>query len=97
MHYAIRTNVHGPGWHLKSWLVQTLADGENWQEVGRKEDNWHLSGFMFTADGPAFTAIFAAADGVECRFIWLMNIGRSCPGNDSSIISAWQIFGNLLE
>jgi hypothetical protein len=86
-----------PGWHLKSWLVETSTDGESWREVSRKENSWRLSSFVFTANGPAFTAIFAAAGGVECRFIQLVTIGRNYPGNDGFIISAREIFGNLLK
>jgi hypothetical protein len=34
---TIRMYSHGPGGsHVKSWLVETLADGENWQEVFSK-------------------------------------------------------------
>jgi hypothetical protein len=39
-HSAIRTNGDGPGnCHLKSWLVETSADGKSWREVAREEDN----------------------------------------------------------
>ena len=42
-HYTIRTNHWGTGrFHLKSWLVETSADGENWREVAREEDNKQL-------------------------------------------------------
>jgi acetoacetate decarboxylase len=92
-HYAIRThdgNVLGR-FHLKSWLVNTSADGENWREVAREEDNKQL-------DRPNFTATFAVADGGECRFIRLLNIRRTHSGwNDCILISAWEIFGSLLE
>jgi hypothetical protein len=38
-HYSVRTNGDFPGGcHLKSWLVETSADGENWWEVAREED-----------------------------------------------------------
>jgi hypothetical protein len=90
-HYAIRTNLGGPGsLHLKSWLVETSADGENWREVAHEEDNSHLNGIYFTGT-------FAVADGGECRFIRLVNIGRNFFGSDSLYISAWEIFGSLIE
>jgi hypothetical protein len=57
-HYAIRTNDQSPGGlHLKSWLVETSADGETWREVHRKEDTWELN-------GRHFTRTFAVAGGV---------------------------------
>jgi hypothetical protein len=90
-HYTIRTWEGKPGWeHLKSWLVETSTDGENWREVAREEDNKQLNGCRFTAT-------FAVAGGGECRFIRLVNIGRNCHGNDMLCISAWEVFGNLIE
>jgi hypothetical protein len=90
-HYTIRTWSAGPGYsHLKSWLVETSADGENWREIAREEDNKQL-------DGKWLTAIFAVAGGGECRFIRLVNIGRNHFGNDCLQISAWEIFGSLFE
>jgi hypothetical protein len=61
--------------HLKSWLVETSADGENCREVAREEDNEQLN-------DPNFTGTFAVAGGGECRFIRLVNIGRNHLGND---------------
>jgi hypothetical protein len=90
-HYAIRTFGRRPGWeHLKSWLVETSADGEIWREVAREEDNEQLNGC-------GFTGTFAMAVGGECRFIRLVNIGRNHYGNDSLRITAWEIFGSLIE
>jgi hypothetical protein len=88
-HYAIRTNGWGNS-HLKSWLVETSADGENWREVAREEDDRQLNGLDFTVT-------FPVADGGECRFIRLVNIGRNYSGQDNIVISAWEIFGSLIE
>jgi hypothetical protein len=90
-HYTVRTNHCNPGQpHLKSWLVETWADGENWREVAREEDNEQLNGKFFTGT-------FAVVDGRECRFIRLVNIGRNHRGDDMLAISAWEIFGSLVE
>jgi hypothetical protein len=78
------------GDHLKSWLVETSVDGENWREVAREEENKQL-------DGEWFTGTFPVAGGGECRFIRLVNIGRNYAGNDALMISAWETFGNLIE
>jgi hypothetical protein len=48
-------------------------------------------------NGKWFTATFAVAGGGECRFIRLVNIGRNHFGNDILCISAWEIFGSLME
>jgi hypothetical protein len=90
-HYTIRTHDSYRGWeHLKSWLVETSADGENWREVAREENNKRLN-------GSRFIGTFAVADGGECRFIRLVNVGRSHYGDDCLWISAWEIFGSLFE
>jgi hypothetical protein len=90
-HYAIRTHVNGPGAkHLKSWVVETSADGETWQEVDRREDNRELNGICFIG-------IFAVAGSGECRFIRLVNIGRNHCWDDMLLISVWEIFGSLIE
>jgi hypothetical protein len=75
---------------LKSWLVETLTDGKNWQEVACEEDNNHFN-------GNRFTGTFAVSGGEECRFIRLVNIGRNHFGSGQVVISAWEIFGNLIE
>jgi hypothetical protein len=86
-HCTIRTNDGGH--HLKSWLVETSADGKNWRKVAHEEDNKQLTGSMVTAAFP----IAGAGD----RFIRLVNIGRNYLGIDRFIISVWEIFGNLIE
>jgi hypothetical protein len=88
-HYTIRTN-DGSGWHLKSWLVETSTDGENWREVAREEDNKQLNDYYSTAT-------FAVTGGGECRCIRLVNICRNHGGSDTLWITAWEIFGNLIE
>jgi hypothetical protein len=90
-HYTIRTNSDPQnGGHMRTWLVETSADGENWREVAYEKDNKQLN-------GRAFTATFTVASGEECRFIRLVNIGRNHFGNDCLCISAWEIFGTLVE
>jgi hypothetical protein len=90
-HYTIRTNDGGPGGqHLKSWLVETSVDGKNWREVAREEDSEQLNGILFTGT-------FTVTGGEECRFIRLVNIGRNHHGDDMFLISAWEIFGSLIE
>jgi hypothetical protein len=90
-HYAIRTYWGDPGGgHLKTWLVEMSADGKNWREVAREEDNEQLNGGYFTGT-------FAVAGGEECCFIRLVNIGRNHYGDDQLAISAWEIFGTLVD
>jgi hypothetical protein len=88
----MRTNGYGgPGsWHLKSWLVETSADGKGWREVAREENNGQLNGKLFGGT-------FAVAGCGECRFIRLVNIGRNHSGRDTLWITAWEILGSLIE
>jgi hypothetical protein len=91
-HSVIRS--HGDSllgdFHLKSWLVETSADGESCRDVSREEDNEQLNGVWFSGT-------IAVAGGGECRFIQLVNIGRNHCGRDSLWISAWEVFGGLVE
>jgi hypothetical protein len=90
-HYTIRTNPFDRGSNrLKSWLVETSTDGQSWQEVAHEEDNQQLNGC-------GFTSTFAVTGGGECRLIRLVNICRNHFGNDNLYISAWEIYGSLLE
>jgi hypothetical protein len=48
--YTMRSIGYGPGnSHLKSWLIETSGDGENWQEVAREENNKQLNGSFLLA------------------------------------------------
>jgi hypothetical protein len=90
-HYAIRTWEGDPGnSHLKSWLVETSADGKSWRKVSREEDNEQLN-------GRNLTGTFPVAGSGDCGFIRLVNIGRNHRGSDALAISAWEIFGSLVE
>jgi hypothetical protein len=90
-HYTVRTNDSPPGGlHLKSWLVEKSAYGENWREVDRRENNKQLN-------GANFTGTFPVEGDEECRFIRLVNIARNHWGDDCLMISAWEIIGRLIE
>jgi hypothetical protein len=86
-HCAIRTDLGYA--HLKSWLAETSADGEDWREVSREEDNAQLN-------DTSFAGAFPVAGGGECRDIRLVNIGRNHNGNDSIFISVWEMFRSLI-
>jgi hypothetical protein len=91
-HYTIRThdNCLFRNCHLKSWLVEMSVNGESWWGAAREEDNGQLN-------GPHFIGTFPVTGGGACRFIRLVNIGKNHCGNDYLIISAWEIFGSLIE
>jgi hypothetical protein len=81
-HRTIRTIDNGPGCsHPKSWLVETSADGMDWREVAREENNEQLNDKFGTGT-------FPVAGGGEIRFIRLVNIGRNHCGDDILAIPA---------
>jgi hypothetical protein len=91
IYYTIRTNGDDPGAsHLKSWLVETSAEGESWREVAREEDNKQFN-------GSKFIGTFEVTCGGAYRFIRLVNIGRNHEGHDQLLISGWEIFAVLRE
>jgi hypothetical protein len=61
------------------WLVETSMDEENWREVAHEVDNEQLNGSWFAG-------IFPVAGGGECRFVRLVNIGRTHCGDDCLLI-----------
>jgi hypothetical protein len=90
-HYTIRTYGSGKGCcNLKSWFIEISPDGQNWQEIDHKEDVQEL-------DAAHAAATFAVARAGLCRFIRLVNIGRNHGLYDSLVVSAWEIFGKLIE
>jgi hypothetical protein len=87
---TFRFGVSCPGnCHLKSWLVDTSADGEKWRDVDHKENNEQ-------PNGTYFTSTFPVVGGVECRFIRLANISRNHFGDGVLRISAWEILGSVV-
>jgi hypothetical protein len=90
-HYGIRSDDDWPGAnHPRSWVVETSADGKNWQVVDHQEHNDDLNGI-------SLIRIFPVASAGVCRFIRLVNIGRNHYGNDRLVIRSWEIFGSLLK
>jgi hypothetical protein len=90
-HYAIRSHHANAGAeHPIAWAVETSLDANNWREIDHKEKNHDLN-----AD--TVTRTFAVTGAAPCRYIRLVNIGKNHSGDDCLFISAWEIFGTLLE
>jgi hypothetical protein len=88
MHYTIRKSRSQDLSHPKSWRVETSADGKNWRVVASEGNDGSLN-YAY--------ATFSVPSGEECRFIRLVNIGKNSRGDDCLCISAWEIFGILVE
>jgi hypothetical protein len=91
-HYTIRCNYGGDGrWsNLTNWLVAVSMDGAAWIEIDRREGNVQLH-----AENAAM--VFAVKKNSEGRFIRLMTLGKSQRGDDILVVTAFEIFGTLIE
>jgi hypothetical protein len=88
--YAIRScDERRGGPHLRSWLVEVSVDGENWTEIDHHEHDNELNGYHVVQT-------FSVQQVTECRYIRLVNIGRTHCNDDAIHIEAWEIFGTLI-
>jgi hypothetical protein len=78
------------GEHLKNWAVEISSNGQDWIEIDVRENNCELN------DGES-TKTFEITRSQECRLIRLINIGRNHAGSDALVISAFEIFGRMIE
>jgi hypothetical protein len=85
-HYTIKSRWN----RLKSWLVESSQDGENWTEIDRRTDNWDMN-------GEPWTASFAVCNSVECHFIRLTQTGKNHYDTYHLSIDSVEFFGTLLE
>jgi hypothetical protein len=91
-HYTIRSwhDSWADGNHIKSWLVEVSLDGATWVEIDHREDN-HILNEKDVA------RTFEVWRSQECRFIKLVNIGATHYGAEVLLVSAFEIFGTLIE
>jgi hypothetical protein len=91
-HYAVRSDPVGKenGPNPKNWAVETSMDGDTWKQIDRREGDGSLN-------GPYLTKIFATAGATICQYVRLSNIGRNHFGTDCLVISAFELFGTLIE
>jgi hypothetical protein len=91
-HYSIRSHdsSRDSNYHLKSWVVETCDDGQNWQEVDRRVDNSDLNAI-------GALKVFEISKPRECRFIRLRQIGPNHHGSHYMIISSFDVFGEIYE
>jgi hypothetical protein len=87
-HYSLRGDVglYSP----KSWIVHSSIDGLNWMEISRQADTNDLDGFYRLATYPV-----SGSD--TCRFVRLTQTGKNQRGSDFLALTAFEIFGELIE
>jgi hypothetical protein len=84
-HYTIKSAC------LKSWVVESSLDFVNWTEIDRRTDNEDFKSNHFVP------ASFTVSKLEDCRFIRLTQTGESHNGRDDLAVSAFEVFGALLE
>jgi hypothetical protein len=90
--YVIRScwNGYTGSENLKSWVIEISDDGTKWTEIDRRENNDDL-------DGQNIVYPFSISAGRDARFIRLRQIGKNHIGGWCIMISAFEIFGTLIE
>jgi hypothetical protein len=83
-HYTIKSRS------LKSWVIESSLDGENWIEIDRQTDNSDLKPRPHLAS-------FAVSKSDECRFIRLTQTSENDSESHSLGVSAFEVFGTLLD
>jgi hypothetical protein len=91
-HYTIMSKLYSP----RSWVVESSLDGVGWFrrgtwiEIDRRKDNSDLKASHSVAS-------FSVSNSAECRFIRLTQTGPNHNQTHELRISAFEIFGTLLE
>jgi hypothetical protein len=90
-HYALRSYKAGAGFaNPKSWTIEVSLDGETWIEVDRREDATELN-------AASAVALFEVKKTQHAKCVKLVNIGENHYGDDSLMLSAFELFGSLIE
>jgi hypothetical protein len=75
--------------NLNSWVVESSLDGENWIEIDRETNHFSLQWRL--------VASFPVWNSEECRFIRLTQTGKNSIRADFLGITAFEVFGPLIE
>jgi hypothetical protein len=88
--YALRSHPDPVGGrHPRSWVVEAWAEGTDWTEIDRREEDPQLN-------APEAIVVFEATKLVEARMIRIRQIGPNWQGNDELLFRAFELYGGLL-
>jgi hypothetical protein len=82
-HYTIRVSDDD---YLKSWAVESSDDGASWTEIDRRENNSDLN-------SKRAVKTFAVSRSSSFGRIRLRQTGPNHRGNDTLVLSAFELFG----
>jgi hypothetical protein len=83
-HYTIRS------WNLRSWVIESSLDGENWTIIDEQTNNKDLY------DNPSIKS-FPVSSSTKCHFIRLSQTGKNNGRCDFLLLHAFEVFGALVE
>jgi hypothetical protein len=91
-HYTVRSRSDGAINHqnLRSWVLEGSVDGSEWAAMDERRDSFELN----RKDA---VATFRVRGPIECWFVRLRQTARNHCNNDYLSISAFELFGTLLE
>jgi hypothetical protein len=77
---------------LKSWVIDSSLDGENWTEIDRQTNSQNSKG----EENP-YISSFAVSKSIECCFIRLGHTGENHYGGNILALWAFEVFGTLFQ
>jgi hypothetical protein len=90
-HYTIRTHEYGQGnVHMKWWVIEASIDGQEWEEIDRRNNDGHLN-------GPKCVHSYEISKVRRCRYIRISSTGPNHRGDNCISFSAFELFGGLIE
>jgi hypothetical protein len=90
-HYSLTSCDGGVNWaHPKSWVLEGSEDGRSWDELHRQENNSNLNGSYLTET-------FTTWKQIDAKVIRLRLVGKNHFGTDDFMLSAFEIYGAILE
>jgi hypothetical protein len=89
-HYSIRSYLAAKYVHLKNWIIEGSTDGKSWTELDRRDNNNDLN-------GSSASATFSISRSAPVRMIRLRQTGPNHGGSNFLDMTAFEIFGSLIE
>jgi hypothetical protein len=88
-HYTLRSGGQGIGGsHLKSWVLESSLDGEEWEEIDRRVDEVGLN-------YPGQEETFQVGRVAKGRFLRLRQTGLNWFGDHVMELSGFEMFGTI--
>jgi hypothetical protein len=87
-HYSIQP--YFSNYYLRSWVLEGSNDGSSWTVLDSQKDN-----SLMNLSHPIGT--FAVSQSTDWRFLRLRQTGKNAKGDHYLVITAFELFGQLIE